>query len=214
MFRYFVVHKPYNVLSQFTSEDGKKCLKDFFDVPRDVYPVGRLDYDSEGLLVLTNDPQVTTNLLNPGMEHQRAYWVQLEGMITPQALHSLQSGLQINVRGKQVHTQQCEATLITQPEEVAERTPPIRVRKTVPDCWIRLVITEGKNRQVRKMTAKAGFPTLRLIRYSIEKLTLGGLKPGDMKELSQAELYKLLRITKNTTHDTFNDRLRKGRTNR
>lgn len=214
MYRYFALHKPFNVLSQFTSEEGKKCLKDLFELPRDVYPVGRLDYDSEGLLVVTNDPKVTSELLNPSLGHERTYWVQVEGLITLPALQSLRIGVDIQVKGNQYHTQPCEVSLISQPEQVEERNPPIRYRKTVPDCWIRLIIREGKNRQVRKMTAKVGFPTLRLIRYQISDLSLGDLKPGEMKELSQSELYKLLRINKNQPYATFNDRIRKGRTDR
>ncbi|MDE3213890.1 MAG: pseudouridine synthase [Bacteroidota bacterium] len=214
MYRYFALHKPFNVLSQFTSQEGKKCLKDFFSVPRDVYPVGRLDYDSEGLLVATNDPRVTSELLHPSRGHERAYWVQVEGIITPGALESLRKGVDIQVKGQSFHTLPCEAQLIAPPGEVGERNPPIRYRKSVPDCWIELIIKEGKNRQVRKMTAKVGYPTLRLIRWRIGDLTLSALGQGEMMELSQPELYKLLRINKNQPYATINDRIRKGRTDR
>ena len=163
MHKYFIVHKPFNVLSQFTSQEGKKTLKDFFDVPVNVYPVGRLDYDSEGLLILTNDKKLNNYLLNPLLAHEREYWVQIENIITQQAIDELQNGIRI---------------------------------KNIPESWIKIILTEGKNRQVRKMTAAVGFPTLRLIRHRIEKLTLTHLQPGEMKILSQSELYNLLQIKK------------------
>jgi 23S rRNA pseudouridine2457 synthase len=210
LYKYFLVYKPFNVLSRFTSDEGKKCLKDFFVVPKDIYPVGRLDYDSEGLLLMTNDSRVNEFLLNPIYNHERTYWVQVEGRITKKAADAIQEGVVINIRGVKTRTKKCKVELIDQPHEIAERRPPIRVRKNIPDSWIRLILTEGKNRQVRKMTAKVGYPTLRLIRYSIGNLTIGELKPGEMKEISQPELYNLLRIKKNTTHVTFNDRFRKS----
>ena len=196
MNKYFVVHKPFNVLSQFSKEGDKKTLKDFFDVPVDVYPVGRLDYDSEGLLILTNDKQLNHQLLNPLLAHEREYWVQVEGDITPQALTSLMLGVNISIDGKSYHTKKCKALKFVQPPKVGVRNPPIRVRKNIPDSWIKLILTEGKNRQVRKMTAKVGFPTLRLIRYRIENISLDGLQPGEMKILSQVEMYNLLNINK------------------
>lgn len=196
MFKYFVVHKPFHVLSQFTSQEGKASLKDFFDVPKNVYPVGRLDFDSEGLLVLTDDKSVTDFLLNPLQEHEREYWVQVEGCITNKTIETLKQGVRIRVNGRSVQTKKCIAEIISEPPDLAARNPPIRFRKNIPDSWIKLILTEGKNRQVRKMTAKVGFPTLRLIRNRIEKLTIEHLKPGEMKILSQAELYNLLQITK------------------
>jgi 23S rRNA pseudouridine2457 synthase len=195
-YKYFIVHKPFNVLSGFTTAEGKKSLKDFFDVPKNVYPVGRLDYDSEGLLLLTDDKYVTDFLLNPIYGHEREYWVQVEGNITNEAIRELKKGVLININGKIVRTKKCNAEIFLKPPAVGERNPPIRIRKNIPDNWIKLILTEGKNRQVRKMTAKTGFPTLRLIRNRIEKLTLDQLKPGEMKILSQAELYNLLRIKK------------------
>ena len=191
MNKYFIVHKPYQVLSQFSSEGDKKTLKDFFDVPSDVYPVGRLDYDSEGLLILTNDKKLNRFLLDPVNGHEREYWVQVEGMIDDCAIKKLQDGVAITINGKKYHTKKCEVEKIF-PANIEERKPPIRVRKLVPDSWINIILTEGKNRQVRKMTAHVGFPTLRLIRYRIEKITIDGLKSGEMKVLTQAELYNLL----------------------
>ena len=191
-----MIHKPFNVLSQFSAEENKKTLKDFFDVPVDVYPVGRLDYDSEGLLILTNDKQLNNQLLNPLLAHEREYRVQVEGDITPQALNSLILGVDITIDGKTYHTKKCKASKFIEPPKVASRNPPIRVRKNIPDSWIKLILTEGKNRQVRKMTAKVGFPTLRLIRSRIEKISLEGLQPGEMKILSQGEMYNLLNIQK------------------
>ena len=196
MNQYFIVYKPFNVLSQFTSESGKKCLKNFFDVPQDVYPVGRLDYDSEGLLILTNDKKLNSLLLNPLHAHEREYWVQVEGKITQQAIDNLRNGIAINVNGIAYKTKKCKAGIIESDQKVPPRNPPIRVRKSVPDSWIRLVLTEGKNRQVRKMTAHVGFPTLRLIRYRIEKIRLEKLNPGEMKIISPSELYNLLQIKK------------------
>ncbi len=196
MNKYFIVHKPFNVRSQFTSGDEKKTLKDFFDVPSDVYPVGRLDYDSEGLLILTDDKKLNQHLLNPSHAHEREYWVQVEGEITNQAIEKLQQGVSININGKMYHTKKCKAQKFYSTPSVDERKPPIRVRKTIPDSWIKIILTEGKNRQVRKMTAHVGFPTLRLIRYRIEKITLEHLHSGEMKMLTQTELYNLLQIKK------------------
>ncbi len=188
MNKYFIIHKPYNVLSQFTSADGKKSLKDFFDVPPNVYPVGRLDYDSEGLLILTDDKKLNQHLLNPLHAHEREYWVQVEGDITNEAIEKLQQGVRINVDGKLYQTKKCKVQKFDSAPLVDERKPPIRVRKTIPDSWIKIILTEGKNRQVRKMTAQVGFPTLRLIRFRIEKITLAHLHPGEMKMLTQGRI--------------------------
>jgi len=194
--QHFIVHKPFNVLSQFTATDGKKTLKDFFDVPLNVYPIGRLDYDSEGLLILTDDKKLNEYLLNPLNKHEREYWVQVEGNITDDAIHQLQKGIVINVNGKSYQTKKSIANRFVQAPIVSERIPPIRVRKSIPDSWIKLILTEGKNRQVRKMTAAVGFPTLRLIRHRIEKITIENLRPGEMKTISKQELYNLLQIQK------------------
>jgi 23S rRNA pseudouridine2457 synthase len=189
---YSIVYKPYNVLSQFTTVDGKQTLKDFFTVPKDVYPVGRLDFDSEGLLILTNDKKINHQLLDPLFAHQRTYWVQVDGAITDVAIAQLNAGVDINVDGKIYRTKKCKATLFHSPPPVPPRDPPIRFRKSIPAPWIQLEITEGKNRQVRKMTAAVGFPTLRLIRYRIENCTIEGLAPGEMRILKKEEIIRAL----------------------
>ncbi len=199
MNKYFIVYKPFNVLSQFTSHEGKKSLKDFFNVPSNVYPVGRLDYDSEGLLILTDDKRLNNYLLNPLHEHEREYYVQVEGNINSNAIAELQNGVSININGKIYHTKKCKANILEPSFKIAKRDPPIRFRKNIPESWLSIILTEGKNRQVRKMTAKAGFPTLRLIRYRIEKITLQKMKPGEMKVLSHTELYNLLQIKERST---------------
>ena len=188
MIFYSVIYKPFNVLSQFTSQDGKQSLKDYFAVPKDVYPVGRLDYDSEGLLLLTNDKKLNNQLLNPLHAHQRSYWVQVDGTITEQAIIALQLGVDIAVNGKIYHTEKCKASILQNMAMVPERNPPIRVRKNIATSWMKLTITEGKNRQVRKMTAAVGYPTLRLIRYSIGGCTIEGLNPGDMRLLTAHDI--------------------------
>jgi 23S rRNA pseudouridine2457 synthase len=192
MHRYFIIYKPYQVLSQFTSAEGKQTLKAFFNVPADVYPVGRLDYDSEGLLILTNDTSLNHRLLNPTFAHEREYWVQVEGDIHEKAINELRSGVTININGSPYRTRTCKATRFTNTPAVPDRNPPIRFRKEIPTSWIKLVLTEGKNRQVRKMTAQTGFPTLRLIRYRIARVTLDGLEPGEMRELNKKDIYTRL----------------------
>jgi 23S rRNA pseudouridine2457 synthase len=195
--QYYVIYKPFQVLSQFTSAGGKATLKDFFSVPGDCYPVGRLDFDSEGLLILTNDATLNNRLLNPRFSHDREYWVQVEGAITPAAIHQLQTGVMIAVDGKPYRTRPALVEAFGTPPPVPDRHPPIRYRAQIPTTWIRLVLREGKNRQVRKMTAQAGFPTLRLIRCRIEKLHLDGLAPGEMRSMSRQQLYSLLFAERN-----------------
>lgn len=192
MHRYFVIYKPFHVLTQFSSQEDKATLADYFHVPKDAYPVGRLDYDSEGLLILTNDAALNHRILNPRYKHEREYWVQIEGIITKEAIDVLQKGVTISIDGKHYKTLPCKSFLFEEPPFVYERNPPIRFRKNIPVCWISLTLIEGKNRQVRRMTAKVGFPTLRLIRYRIEKLTLQNMRPGDMKELTKEEIYEAL----------------------
>jgi len=177
------------VLSQFTPENGKACLKDFFDVPTDVYPVGRLDFDSEGLLLLTNDKTLNHRLLHPSFAHEREYRVQVEGLITNEALQLLATGVNIQVDGKPFKTAAAKAARLPEHISIPERKPPIRFRQNIPTSWIKLIITEGKNRQVRKMTAAAGFPTLRLIRYRLAGLTIDHMLPGDMIDMIQNEVY-------------------------
>lgn len=189
---YCIIYKPFNVLSQFTSGEKKQTLKDFFDVPVDVYPVGRLDYDSEGLLILTNDKKINHDLLNPLFEHTREYWVQVDGNITAEALQDLQNGVDITVDGKLYRTKKCRAVFFKIPPPVPDRNPPIRFRKNIPTSWVKITLTEGRNRQVRKMTAAVGFPTLRLIRYRVAKCTIESLQPGEMRILTKGEMYHFL----------------------
>lgn len=192
MKRYFIIYKPYLVLSQFTTQLNKQTLADFFVVPKNIYPVGRLDEDSEGLLILTSDEQLNHRLLNPSFAHEREYFVQVDGAITTEALLQLQKGVEINVNGKLYKTKPCKAVLLNEEPAVPGRNPPIRFRAAIPAPWIKMILTEGKNRQVRKMTAKVGFPALRLIRYRIEGIELGNLQPGKMIELPQKTIYKKL----------------------
>ena len=194
MQRYFIVYKSYLVLSQFTTQSEQQTLADFFHVPKDVYAVGRLDYDSEGLLILTNDTALNHRLLNPLFAHEREYWVQVDGAITDAAITQLQQGVEINIDGKLYTTKPCKATRLSDDIQVPIRNPPIRVRKEIPAPWIRLILQEGKNRQVRKMTAKAGFPTLRLIRQRIVNIELENMQPGDIIELPKKTIYRKLGI--------------------
>lgn len=188
---YFLFYKPFQVLTQFSPEEGKRTLSDFLGhLPKDVYPVGRLDYDSEGLLLLTNDKDLTYRLLEPRFGHKRTYWVQVENVPDAPALKRLQQGVQIQHNGKPYQTRPAQVHLLHDPE-VPDRNPPIRYRKNIPAAWISLTITEGKNRQVRKMTAAAGFPTLRLIRHSIGSVSVDGLVPGACREAGP-EIRKLL----------------------
>ena len=191
-YKYYIIYKPYLVLSQFTSADGKLCLKDFFQVERDVYPVGRLDYDSEGLLILTNDPSLNHRLLHPQFVHEREYLSQCEGQITAEAIQQLTRGVPVNINGAAYQTKPCKATMLKEAPQLPDRSPPIRFRKNIPTSWIRLTLTEGKNRQVRKMMAHTGFPVLRLIRSRIENILLMDMQPGDIKSLSQRTIYRQL----------------------
>ncbi len=191
--QYFIFHKPFNVLSQFSAEGEKKTLADFFSrIAKNIYPVGRLDYDSEGLLLLTDDKALTHQLLDPSFAHPRTYFVQVEGAITDDAIHQLQQGVTISIDGKKYNTKKATAKILTPDLVVSDRNPPIRFRKNIPTSWISLTLTEGKNRQVRKMTAAVGFPTLRLIRYAIGNVTLDGIAPGTFKVADESVKQLLL----------------------
>lgn len=170
-------NKPFNVLCQFTDNAGRKTLADFIKF-KNVYAAGRLDYDSEGLVILTDDGKLQNKISNPNNKVPKTYWVQVEGLITEQAIELLKKGVLL----KEGLTQPAKAKIISQPQ-IWERVPPVRFRKNIPTSWIELTITEGKNRQVRRMTAKVGFPTLRLIRFSIGDWNLDNLKPGEYKIL-------------------------------
>lgn len=185
-FDYYLFYKPYQVLSQFSAEGDKKTLKEFFsEIKRDVYPVGRLDYDSEGLLLLTNDKKLNHQLLNPLFIHEREYWVQVEGIVTEEAVKNLSSGTLINVNGQHYKTKPAKVFVLAAPENIPERNPPVRFRRNIPTSWLSITLTEGKNRQVRKMTASAGLPTLRLIRYRIGNVTISKLQPGSIIHTDQ-----------------------------
>jgi 23S rRNA pseudouridine2457 synthase len=191
MFEYYIFYKPYQVLCQFTKEGDKQTLADYFTgVSKDIYPVGRLDYDSEGLLLLTNDKALTHYLLDPKFAHQRTYYVQVEGEVTEQAINELNRGVIINVDGKNYKTKPAIAKLIDEPQ-LPERNPPIRHRKSIPTSWISLTLTEGKNRQVRKMTAAVGYPTLRLVRYSIGGVNVDGMLSGQVIKASAGMISRL-----------------------
>ncbi len=193
VYRYLLFHKPYDVLTQFTdtqtSAGSRRTLKDYIPVPS-VYPVGRLDRDSEGLLLLTNHGQLQHRLSDPRFQHLRTYWVQVEGLPDEVALEQLSRG--IVVQG--YRTRPAKLQLLTEEPCLPPREPPIRFRKTVPTAWLELTLTEGRNRQVRRMTAAVGFPTLRLVRMGIAHLRLEGLAPGRWRDLTSTELEPLQRL--------------------
>ncbi len=190
--RYFVVYKPFGILSQFSGEED--TLKKVANFPPDIYPVGRLDKDSEGLLLITDDKLLNHYLLDPKFGHLRSYLAQVEGIPTEEAILQLQSGTEINVDGKMYKTKKAFAKILPEIPPLPDRNPPIRYRKSVPDSWIQLTLTEGKNRQVRKMTAAVGYPTLRLVRWSMENLTIAGFASGEVREFEKEEIYRLLKI--------------------
>ena len=189
---YYLIYKPYQVLSQFTSTDGKLCLKDILNVPKNVYPVGRLDYDSEGLLLLTNDTSINHQLLHPKFAHARTYWVQVDGAITNDAVEALSKGVTISVDGKIYETKKATLKILPDNLLVPERNPPIRVRKSIPTSWVSIQLTEGKNRQVRKMFASVGFPVVRLIRSQIGQFSIAQMQPSDCISLSFEEVQNAL----------------------
>jgi 23S rRNA pseudouridine2457 synthase len=187
---YFAFFKPFNVVTQFSPAENEQ-LESLanFNFPRDVYPVGRLDADSEGVLILSDDTRLNNALLDPEFEHERTYWVQVDNEVTDAALNELRRG--VVVQGRM--TKPCRAHQIDGEPDLPPRAVPIRVRKNIPTSWISLSLTEGKNRQVRRMTAAVGHPTLRLVRWSIGSLTLGELKlaPGEWTELNLNQVRKL-----------------------
>ena len=193
MKRYYAVYKPYGVLSQFTAPSGKASLKDIFHLPPDVYPVGRLDEDSEGLLLLTNDAAFQHRLADPKFHHEKEYLVQVEGSFTESARLDLERGVTIHIKGEAHRTRPCTCRSLVEVPKLPERNPPIRVRKNIPDSWISIILTEGKNRQVRRMTAAVGFPTLRLVRWRTGSLTLGDMQPGEAREIDVKEASRLLK---------------------
>ncbi len=177
MSRLILFNKPYGVLSQFTPEAGHRCLAEFIPVPN-IYAAGRLDADSEGLLVLTDDGRLQSRIADPQHKLPKTYWVQVEGEPDEAALTRLRRGVDLG----DFVTRPCEVKRIAEPAGLWERNPPIRSRRQIPTAWLEIVLREGKNRQVRRMTAKVGHPTLRLVRASIGPYSLAGLPPGEWRE--------------------------------
>ena len=191
---YFVIYKPYKVLSQFTDEDVNKGLGSVFELPKNVYPVGRLDLDSEGLLILTNDRKLNHRLLDPKYQHKRTYWVEVEGTPTSDALEAFSDGVEINLKGRRYMTKKAKAKFVSEVTGIEERIPPVNYTKHPIRSWLEIELIEGKNRQVRKMTAAVGHPTLRLIRVGIEDLSLFPMKPGELTQISEKVLKKKLKL--------------------
>ena len=171
-------NKPYGVLTQFTDSAGRATLADYIPVPG-IYPAGRLDADSEGLLVLTDDGRLQARIADPRHKLEKQYRVQVEGLPTDAALRQLEAGVDLG----DFHTQPCKVRRIAEPPDLWPRTPPIRYRAAIRVSWLELILREGKNRQVKRMTARVGFPTLRLIRWAVGDWTLEGLAPGQWREL-------------------------------
>ncbi|UOG76210.1 pseudouridine synthase [Hymenobacter tibetensis] len=184
--RYILVNKPYEVLTQFTDEQGRATLKDFVAIPN-IYPVGRLDFDSEGLVLLTDDKQLQHRLSEPRFKVAKTYWVQVEGVPTEEALETLRRGVDI----KSGFTSPAQARLLPHDTELWARSKPVRFRANIPTSWVEITISQGMNRQVRKMTAAVGFPTLRLVRVGIADLRVEGLDPGKWRELTDQEVQAL-----------------------
>jgi 23S rRNA pseudouridine2457 synthase len=182
-----LVNKPYQVLCQFTDPDGRATLGDFIDSPG-VYPAGRLDFDSEGLLLLTDDGRLQARISQPRSKIQKRYWAQVEGSASDEQIKALIDGVKL----KDGMARAVAAQSIKRPPTLWDRNPPIRYRKTVADSWVEITLSEGRNRQVRRMTAAVGLPTLRLIRYSVGPWTLDGLAPGETLQVSNEDAWRVL----------------------
>jgi 23S rRNA pseudouridine2457 synthase len=200
MFRYFIANKPFNVICQFTPEsEGQQTLAHLnFDLPKDVYPIGRLDIDSEGLLLLTNDRKLNHTLLNPQFAHERTYLSLVQDIPTDETLENFRNGLDIKIEKKIIHTLPCKCNRVEDPSVffngnvVWERVPPPMPQAWKPMAWLEMILIEGKYRQVRRMCAKIEHPCLRLIRVKIANLTLGDLQPNEVLEFDQAYIYEKL----------------------
>ena len=190
-------HKPYGVLSQFSPDGSQNRTLAEFGFPKGVYPLGRLDADSEGLLLLSDEVGLNTRLLDPKFGHARCYWAQVERIPTGEVLETLAAGISIQDQKTKLKTKtrSCRAWLLDPQPDIPPRDPPIRLRKSVPDCWVALELTEGKNRQVRRMTAAIGHPTLRLIRVTIGNFALGELASGAWRECNVEERLQILAQT-------------------
>lgn len=191
--RYLLFHKPYRVLTAFTDPEGRATIADYVPVP-DVYAVGRLDYDSEGLLLLTDDGWLNHRLTHPRYEHPKTYWVQVEQDPDKAALSALRGG--VLVKGRETLAAEVERLNDELVAQIAPRSEPIRYRVNVPTAWLRIVLREGRKRQVRHMTAAVGYPTLRLIRMAIGPLQLGDLAPGAWRDLTKQELHALTQLAR------------------
>jgi pseudouridine synthase len=183
--------KPYKVLTQFTDKEGRKTLADYIKVPN-IYAAGRLDYDSEGLLILTDDGTLNSQLTQPKYEHPKTYWAQVENIPTKEALQKLREGVELS----DGLTRPATVKLMRDEPRLNERSEPIRFRKNIPTAWIEITISEGRNRQVRRMTAAVGHPTLRLVRWAIGDVTLNGVSEGRWEELFPNEIIALQRSIK------------------
>ncbi len=191
-YRYLIFNKPYGVLTQFTDADGNRpTLKNYINVPS-VYAVGRLDQDSEGLLLLTNNGIVQHKLTDPKFHHTKTYWAQVEGIPTSEAISQLEQGVNI-----QTYKTRPAQVKVLQNQDIPPRHPPIRFRAHIPTTWLEITLTEGKNRQVRKMTAAVGFPTLRLMRVQIGNLKLNQLAIGQWRDLTEQEVKAIIATYKN-----------------
>jgi 23S rRNA pseudouridine2457 synthase len=197
MHYYFLINKPFGMLSQFTKEAPQhQVLGELHDFPPDVYPVGRLDRDSEGLLILTNDTSLNERLLHPKNQHGRKYWAQVEGIVTDQAIKQLETGVSFRAKGKNYRSAPLRARSLSAAETntINPRTPPVRFRKSIPDAWLQLELTEGKNRQVRRICAAVGLPVLRLIRVGIVELSLADLQGQTTREVERKWLLSRLNL--------------------
>lgn len=183
--------KPFNVLCQFTDSDGRATLADYIPVPN-VYAAGRLDYDSEGLLLLTNSNIIAHRLTDPRFEHPKTYWVQVEKVPSEADLNQLRAGITLRIDREEFRTRPAQVRMLDSAPDVPARTPPIRYRANIPTAWLELTIHEGKKRQIRRMTAAIGFPTLRLIRVRIGQIGLGGLQVGEWQALAADEVQQLM----------------------
>ena len=207
LMRYLLLNKPYEVLTQFTDEHGRATLKNFVPVP-DIYPVGRLDFDSEGLLLLTDDKALQHRLSDPRFKVPKTYWAQVEGLVSNEALAKLRQGVQI----KDGLTAPASAEVLSAPADLWERSTPIRFRASIPTSWLQITISQGMNRQVRKMCAAVGLPCLRLVRAAIADLRVASLAPGQWRELTATEVQVLRQVADSAEALTETGRLHRPAT--